>query len=218
VLKRIDTGTTRVAFNHDDDMADNEVTVIGSTSEAETKRAMEQWHLDHIVYTSLTLVPTGKWSTLEDDEYSAKVGLPNVNVPTDHLPIAASFQLQPHPRLDDEVRSKLFADVEEMEQRQNAELESLQADLDKTRTELEQKNGPKNEDHLAGSHATKKAKKKPAPEIIEHIRSSRAVKKELKVKHRTERYEFIKDLAILKRMELQLHLKGSCRKWAENGR
>lgn len=218
LLKRIDTGTTRVAFNHDDEMGDDVISDTARCTEEAKERRMEQWHLDHIIYTSLTLSPLAKWSTLEDDEYSAKFGLPNVKVPTDHLPIAASFQLRPHPTLECEVRSKLCAGVDELEQRHINELNNLQTNLDRTREELELKHAANVEADPGETHK-KKYKKKPPQEIIEHIRNSRSLKKDLKAKQQVERGEFIKGLNVLERMEVQSYLNGlSCRKWAENGR
>ena len=98
-MKRIDTGTTRVAYDHDEEDS--------STISDQNQRTMAQWHLDHILYTPSTLVPVGRWSTLEDDEHSRKVGLPNDHVPTDHLPIAAMFERHPHPQLSEESKEKL---------------------------------------------------------------------------------------------------------------
>lgn len=219
VLKRIDTGNTRVAYNHDDELTENASTDAAVSVERGQKRGMEKWHLDHIVYTSLTLNPIAKWSTLEDDEYSTRVGLPNAMVPTDHLPIAAAFHMKSSPQLDDETRTKLTTSCNELETRQRLELDKLQKDMDIIRTELEQKQAAKNEDNENENQRSKKAKKKPPPVIIDHIRNSRATKKQLKEKHRAERHNFIKDLAVLERMELQYLFNGiSCRSWAENGR
>ena len=219
VLNRIDTGTTRVAYNHDDEMADETIDDKAGTKEGVAERKMEQWHLDHIIYTPLTLNAVSKWSTLEDDAHSATVGLPNVNVPTDHLPIAASFHVQPHPRVNDTARSRLISKVTDLEQRQRNHLNILQTDLDRIRAELEIKYTTNDNENGDVSHKTKKSKKKSAPEIIEHIRHSRAVKKDLKAKHQSERQVFIENLSVLERMEMQNFLKGmSCRSWAENQR
>ena len=219
ILKRINTGTTRVAYNHDEEMADGEITDTTSTEEEVKQREMEQWHLDHIVYTPMTLEVMAKWSTLEDDAYSARVGLPNIKVPTDHLPIAAVFQLRPHPRLNEEVRARIFSSVKNLEERHKAELEILKSTLDRTLMDLEEKHATTSEEIVDKSRKTKKAKRKPPPEVIEHIRNSRASKKDLKEKHKTERGTIIKDLGVLERMELQGYLNGlCCRKWAETGR
>jgi hypothetical protein len=219
VLNRVDTGTTRVAYNHDCELSDEGlVDTLPCTEEKD--REMEQWHLDHILYTPLTLEPCAKWSTLEDDEYSANVGLPNERIPTDHLPIAASFQLRSHPRLNDEVRSRLFATVTEMEQRHKLDLERLQIEMNRIRKELEQKHKQHGEE--VPDHQDKKAKKKKVdkpPVIIEHIRQSRAETKELKAKQTAERHGFMQDRSVLERMELQKLFKGmTCRRWADIGR
>lgn len=229
VLRRIDTGATRVAFSHDCDVI-GEGLDTGSCAVAEKLRIMEQWHLDHILYTPFTLVPFAKWSTLEDDEYSATVGLPNERIPTDHLPIAASFHLLSHPTVNDGIRCELFTAVNELEGRQSLELKRLQTDIDRSRVELEQRHqnneesSKQVENRIVSDerHKDKKAKKKncpPAPEIVEHIRKSRAEIKQLKTKHRTERNEFIQDRTVLERMELLSLLKGlCCSSWVENGR
>ncbi|KAL3804411.1 hypothetical protein HJC23_011339 [Cyclotella cryptica] len=224
VLRRIDTGTTRVAFSHDCDMI-GEGLDTDNIAEGEKQSVMEQWHLDHILYTPFTLAPFAKWSTLEDDEYSTKVGLPNERVPTDHLPVAASFHLRRHPTLNDDIRSRLFIAVNELEGRQRLELSDLQTEVDKIRAELELLHQQKEEASQPDgddTHKDKKAKKKkgpPAPEIIEHIRKSRAEIKQLKTKHRMERNDFIQDRSVVERMELRSFLKGlCCSSWVENGR
>ena len=112
-LKRVDTGCTRVAYDHDED-----VSLIAEKEE----RTMKQWHLDHIVYTPTTLLPIKRWSTLEEDELSSKVGLPNNNIPTDHLPIAALFERKPHPQLSEEAKEKLLSLLDEIESRHTIEL------------------------------------------------------------------------------------------------
>eukprot|EP00581_Thalassiosira_minuscula_P018358 CAMPEP_0183723134 /NCGR_PEP_ID=MMETSP0737-20130205/14834_1 /TAXON_ID=385413 /ORGANISM="Thalassiosira miniscula, Strain CCMP1093" /LENGTH=581 /DNA_ID=CAMNT_0025953387 /DNA_START=105 /DNA_END=1846 /DNA_ORIENTATION=+ len=216
MLRRIETGETRVAYDHDEDP---------STFSSGTERAMALWHLDHILYTSSTLVPLGRWSTLEDDEHSQNVGLPNDHVPTDHLPIAASFERHPHPRLSQQSEERLVQLLNEMESLQKAELNTQSLEAQQKRLELEQVHKEKNEDESTNDNETKskkakKAKKKPPPEIIQHIQQSRAMMKKLKEEHRVQRQEFMNERTILERMLLQyvLGTDVTCAQWIENGR
>ena len=202
-LTRVDTGCTRVAYDHDEDVSLNAENV---------ERSMKQWHLDHIVYTPTTLVPLMKWSTLEDDVLSSKVGLPNSKVPTDHLPIAASFERKPHPQLSDEAKDKLLSLLDGIESRHTIELNTQHEEIERVRSELEQDHLEKQRKVAAESNksseeqqSTKKKKKKarPPPEIIQHIRCCRQEVKELMMKQKCERDEFISNLSILERMVVQ---------------
>jgi hypothetical protein len=60
---------------------------------------MVRWCLDDILYTPWTLTPLARWATLEDNERSCLVGLPNDCISTNHLPIAASFKMHGHLQL-----------------------------------------------------------------------------------------------------------------------
>jgi hypothetical protein len=57
---------------------------------------MARWRLDHILCTLLTLAPLARWAMLEDNECLFLVSLPNDRIPTNHLPIAASFEMRGH--------------------------------------------------------------------------------------------------------------------------
>jgi len=220
-LKRVDTGCTRVAYDHDED-----VSLIAEKEE----RTMKQWHLDHIVYTPTTLLPIKRWSTLEEDELSSKVGLPNNNIPTDHLPIAALFERKPHPQLSEEAKEKLLSLLDGIESRHTIELNTHHEEAKRIRSELEHAHLEKqrkvatesNESSEQQQQSTKKKKKKvqPPPEIIQHIRNGRNEAKELKMKQKGERDSFISNLTILERMVVQntFGRKGKVTSWIENGR
>ncbi|KAL7540585.1 hypothetical protein ACHAXR_010218 [Thalassiosira sp. AJA248-18] len=212
-LDRIDTGCTRVAYDHDEDP---------STLSDQNQRAMAQWRLDHILYTPSTLMPLGKWSTLEDDEHSRKVGLPNDSVPTDHLPISALFEMQPHPRLSEESKETLTELFTEMENKQILELETMNTEAEQKRVDLEHKHGEKKKDELIETQPqptkSKKKKVRPPMEIIQHIQMSREMIRELKRKHIAERGRFISSLTMLEKMVLQSILGRdiTCIEWAES--
>ena len=130
ILKRAETGPTRMAVDHDE-------SIDSSAQSAEL--SLKPWKLDHFVYTSNTLEAIKYWSTLEDDAESAKTGLPNERVPTDHLPLAAMFKIHPHPQLDDGLRKQLLASLEELEAKQDADTRTTNAAIDKEKIDLEEK-------------------------------------------------------------------------------
>ena len=211
-FRRIETGCTRAAYDHDE--------VPSAALSDQNQRTMAQWKLDHILYSSSTLVPLGGWSTLEADEHSCKVGLPNDRIPTDHLPIAALFERRPHPQLSEESKKTLVESLNEIENRQKVTLEAKNREVDERRIEIEQQLGEKNEVgetelQLRNMKKSKKKNRQP-PEIIEHIRSSRAMMRDMKAEHRVERRQFVAERTILERMVLQDVLVGSLTKWAEN--
>ena len=210
-LNRIQTGCTRAAYNHDEDTS--------IPNKQEDERKMMQWHLDHILYTPTTLIPLKRWSTLEDDPFSSKVGLPNDVIPTDHLPISAVFQMRPHPRLSEDAKEKLLSSLAELENRHTKELKAKNEEADRTRVELElhSKKGSQDESKSEKQQSKKSKKGKPPPEIIQHIRSNRQEMKELKARHRLERERYIRARTILSRIVLQRLFKGNLSAWIQGG-
>jgi len=221
-VRRVDVGCTRVAYDH------NEEDTTSAMSD-ETERTMGMWHLDHILYTPSTLVPLAKWSSLEEDAHSRKVGLPNDRIPTDHLPIAASFERHPHPRLSPEAERIVMESLNAIESSQREELNAHTLEAGQKQTELEQQHRLANNiadestTETESLHAVKKSKKKkkspPPPEVIQHIRNSRAALKVLKADHCTQREKFIEERTVLERMVLQRGLGGglTCAQWVESG-
>eukprot|EP00984_Skeletonema_dohrnii_P018664 scaffold8765_cov114-Skeletonema_dohrnii-CCMP3373.AAC.6 len=206
VLKRAKTGPTRMALDHDESN-DN-------TTES-NELCLKPWKLDHFVYTSNTLEAIKYWSTLEDDAESFKTGLPNERVPSDHLPLAAMFKILPHAQLDEGLRKQLIASLEELELKQDADTRSTVAAIDKEKIDLEEK---LQSQELVKVEEKPKRKKKPHPEMIQHIRQSRALKKQLKQTQTKEREQFVSGRCVLERMELQHALEMTCNEWIEKGR
>jgi hypothetical protein len=75
---------------------------------------MESWKLDNMLYTSDRLSPLARWSTLEADSESCATGLPNAKCPSDHLPIACIFAIQPSSELDALKRQEVLARLQEL--------------------------------------------------------------------------------------------------------
>ncbi|KAL3809473.1 hypothetical protein ACHAXA_007773 [Cyclostephanos tholiformis] len=232
-LCRIDTECTRAAYDHDDDLVDPSsasssslTTTTTTASDINRGRTMAQWRLDHILYTPLTLMPRGRWATLEDDEYSRTVGLPNERIPTDHMPIAATFEIRSLPHLSDESRRILIESMKEIEGRQLLELKTEEGRIERRRAELERQqvrgDGGVELVGTSRSMGKKKIMKKkgpPSAEMIEHIRSGRAAVKQLKTRQRKERQEFVGKMNISERMVLR-HSIGknrTCSQWVDNG-
>ena len=205
-LKRAKTGPTRMALDHNES---------NDSSAQSAELSLKPWKLDHFVYTSNTLEAIKYWSTLEDDAESSKTGLPNELVPTDHLPLAAMFKIHPHPQLDDGLRKKLLTSLDELEVKQNADTRTTNAAIDREKIDLEEKLELQEQGVV---EEKPKRKKKPHPDMIQHIRQSRALKKQLKQTQTKERQQFVNGRCVLERMELQHALQMTCNEWVEKGR
>ena len=220
-LCRIDTGCTRAAYDHDDTSSSST-----TTSDVNRGRTMAQWRLDHILYTPSTLIPLGRWATLEDDEHSRTVGLPNERIPTDHMPIAAIFEKRSHPRLSNESRRMVIESRKEIEGRHLSELKTEEDRIKRRGAELERQQGGGDRVELGGARrsmdmkkAMTKKKLPPSAEMIEHIRSGRAAVKQLKTRQRMERQVFVDNMDISEKMVL-LHSMGknrTCSQWVDTG-
>jgi hypothetical protein len=61
------------------------------------------------------LAPLVRWATLEDNKCSCLICLPNDCIPTNHLPIVASFKMCGHPLLCDGSRRRLIKRLNKIE-------------------------------------------------------------------------------------------------------
>lgn len=168
---------------------------------------MNQWRLDHMLYTSDTLQPLAVWKTLEADSESSKVGLPNNRFPSDHLPIAAIYRVLPGGEIGSKERQALMSRLKSMQQVQSEELKEVEATFGKELKMLES---------VCGVGSSQK-KGKPPEEIIEFLRKRRAAVKDMKAQHRKERLALVDTLDNIRRLAVSRELGCSAGQWAETG-
>jgi hypothetical protein len=162
------------------------------------KQAMKQWPLDHIVYTNETLRLKAYWATLEEDDESCRIGLPNHRCGSDHLPIGAVFEVLELPCLSQDARQGVLQRLRNLQMQQQSQLESAEQLFDTQQAALELKLMPKVE---INSYKTKKTK--PSKEVIELKRESRMAIKAIKTRHRQEREAMIDGFGNLERLLLE---------------
>ena len=77
---------------------------------------------------------------------------------------------------------------------------------------------PKSGSEITPRASQKKPKQKerpPPPEVIQHIRSSRAALEDLKAEQRAERQAFVGERTLLERTVLQRITGSTCNEWVE---
>jgi mRNA deadenylase 3'-5' endonuclease subunit Ccr4 len=236
-LSRIETGPTRAAYDHaeeeeeetDNDAANQEI--LASTSvninQQQPPKTMGTWHLDHILYSAATMQPLGIWSTLEDDPESCATGLPNNRCPTDHLPVAALFQVRPAMRLEGAERQALIDTLNSLTTRQKQELQTLEAEFDRQLEDIESKlpkqegnENPANGGNNKNKKKNKKKKQKKGPppkEVMDFMRQRRARVKQVKAEHRTQRQELVDGLLDKERLAMQEEFRITASAWVDHG-
>jgi len=200
-LSQVPTGPTRAAYDH-----------------GKLSGPCVSWRLDHILYSSRTLRLRGTWTALEADAAALEAGLPNRWCPSDHLPIAAVFEVSPTPALDDDGRAALQRRIRETEERQAEEQRQLAESLDQ-RAPPERPSSTSQQDGEAAPPASKKAKKKgekPSPEVIAFIQEKRRLLREQKQQHLEERQALVDAASELERDALDQLM--SVAAWIESGR
>jgi len=185
-FSHVATGATRASYDH-----------------GKTCGPCVSWRLDHILYTSRTLLLCNSWAALEADPEAAAKGLPNHTCPSDHLPVAAAFRPAPTPSLNDLQKAALFSKFNELEARQKTEHISLTEQLEQSAPLPPTDDGTARmaADDTAQSQTkkNKKANKKerPSPEMIAFIQEQRRQLRELKENHRLQRLELVRGLSDL---------------------
>ncbi|CAE8696624.1 unnamed protein product [Polarella glacialis] len=198
-LSHVPTGPTRAAYDH-----------------GKSEGPCASWRLDHILYAARTLKLSSCWSTLEADPDSAASGLPNQCCPSDHLPVAAVFEVSPTPCLGDAERVQLMAKVAELEKRHASDCSSLDEELAK----LEPPAAVAAEEATASPAPDAKAKNKkkgerPSPEVIAFIQEKRRRLRDLKAIQASDREALVASLGELERDALDLSLCTDT--WLESG-
>jgi hypothetical protein len=229
-VNRVDTGPTRCAYEH---------TTTTSTTPTEERR-MESWKLDNMLYTSDRLSPLARWSTLEADSESCATGLPNAKCPSDHLPIACIFAIQPSSELDALKRQEVLARLQElsirhqhtlndteiaMEAKHQDILKNLAATISSssssgggTNPETVETNPPETEEDICTRPKKKKKKKElPPKEVMEVIKEKRALMKQVKKGQEREREQVVQQLGNLERLLIQEVYGVAWRQWVKNG-
>jgi hypothetical protein len=205
-IARVDTGPTRSAYNHDND-----------------QQQMAQWKLDHMVHTLDRFRPIAQWSTMEEDPESCAVGLPNANCPSDHLPIAAVFEVFSAVKLEEENKRALLDNLHCLLETQKHELQELEANLDTELKSIEAQVAScvTAQNTIREDSNTKKAKKRkkgpPPMEIVECMRKRRSQVKSLKAEQRLQRQGMVEPLSNLERLAIQEEFGHSASLWVERG-
>jgi mRNA deadenylase 3'-5' endonuclease subunit Ccr4 len=221
-INRVDTGPTRCAYEH--------TTTTTSTTTTEERR-MESWKLDHMLYTSDRLSPLARWATLEADSESCATGLPNAKCPSDHLPIACLFSIQPSSSgLDASKRQEVLDRLQELSNQHKQILDDTESAMEAKHQDVlkhlaaisssgDGGTNPDDETEEICPRPKKRKKKKELPpkEIMEVTREKRALMKQLKKGHESEREQVAKQLGNLERLLIQEHYGVAWRQWVKNG-
>ena len=87
------------------------------------------YRLDHLLYTPRSLRPRTHWGSLEDEPASAESGLPNELCPSDHLPVAATFEPVAPERLEPSRAAEVLARLAAVSEAQAGRRASLASEL-----------------------------------------------------------------------------------------
>jgi len=207
-LDRVGTECTRAAYDHDEP-EENEAQMMGS------------WRLDHLLYTPHSFEPCAIWATLEDDQESCAVGLPNYRHGSDHIPIAAVFKCKTMQSLSDKQQQDLIHSLETLAMEQEASLTLTEgkfgielAEIEKRFTDI-QASEPNSEPGPAKKRKVKKGK--PPMEIIECMRKKRLIVRDLKMEQRKQRQEIVKTLTNSERLVIEQYFGYSATQWVDRG-
>jgi len=193
-LSRVPTGGTRAAWEH------------GASA-----GPCVAWSLDHILFTRSTLRLSHYWETLEGDATALETGLPNAVCPSDHLPVAACFELAPRDRLGEAERAALAGRVRTIEVAQAGAWGALQAELDRTKASVEAEAG-------IDPNAPKGKRGRPPDSVVACIRQRREEERALKADVKARREALVHALSEAERDfaddELMLE-RGGTAAWCE---
>ena len=234
-LQRLRTGNTRVGYDHEEQQTTMNTTTTTTTRTTDPtaltqppityEPKMVQWRLDHIFYTPVTLRPCAMWSTLEADPEARRTGLPNRHHGSDHLSIAAVFQIViPPPSLTDSHRVSLQRQLRDLIAQHDQQLREQQtasdAELASLLSQLPPPDSTTERDcRLYHKEAKTKKSTKPQPskEVQEHKKRHRAAVRDLKTQQATERFAFVEGLGNLERLVVEEQVGCPAYRWASLG-
>ena len=185
---------------------------------------MVQWKLDHIVYTTDTLQPIQYWSTLEDDIESCQIGLPNLRIGSDHMPVGALFRICKQPELTQQQRDELSNQLLILKERHKSEIQAKEKEFDEKLRIIQEKLKEAQEQNQDGGDKVVTKKKKPKSKkgtppkpIVDLLRKKRSAINEIKSRHKEERASLVKDFNNLQRLFIQRQYKINPSQWIERG-
>jgi len=203
-LSHVTTGPTRAAYDH-----------------GKHSLPCMSWRLDHILFTSRSLQLKSRWSALEADEESAASGLPNRTCPSDHLPVAATFETCRPVTLTAKERDQLMGLIQEFDREQIDRWESLTEQLNQEQQKVEAAVKPSSTaepaEQEAGKKKDKSKREKPPPEVIACIQKRREQERQCKAQMQFGRQQVLTMLGEAELDALELDLKFDLTTWAEQG-
>jgi mRNA deadenylase 3'-5' endonuclease subunit Ccr4 len=215
-IHRVDTGPTRCAYEH--------TTTSPSNTTTTEERRMETWKLDHMLHTSDRLSPLARWATLEADSESCATGLPNDKCPSDHLPIACIFSIQPSSGLDASKRQEVLDRLQKLSIRHKQTLkdteiamETKHQDILKRLAAISGGTNPETEEIWLRPKKKKKRKDPPPKEVMEVTREKRALMKQLRKGQESEREQVVQQLGNMERLLIHERYGVAWRQWVKNG-
>jgi len=208
---------------------------------------MQSWKLDHMLYTCSDdgdendskgcvggVRPIAYWATLEADPTSCQIGLPNATCPSDHLPIAAIFEIpseqNPTTKNDESSPLLLLKKIHDLGKQHKEVVKQTKAELRIKLKEVQQKEQKKAAASADETAATadnpdrgkkkKKASQKrgpPSAEMMELKRNYRSHLKALQMNQAREREELVREMGNHEKLVLQAHCGMPWRHYLEHG-
>ena len=182
------------------------------------------WRLDHILFTRRSFVLKSRWATLKQgadaesgDQMGILAGLPNLEWPSDHVPVAAAFEVSAPPQLATEPAEALLERVAAVDVAHCDELNLLRQQDAVAVRELEASLGLAPPPTEEGKKPAKKKKGKPPEQVMTLQRNQRTAQKELAARQKEARAGLLNTLGELELDLLESRLKGSIRDWNEQG-
>ena len=147
------------------------------------------------------------------------IGVPSVDCPSDHAPIAAVFEPRAAPSLPAEARSALLESLARLDALHASALDTMRRETDEGRRRLEEAEGVANTGTGEGRPAPRRRAPPASEAVREHMRAGREAERALKLAQRAERQATLDGLGELEIDVLEERLGGqmSGAEWVEQG-